>query len=79
MKDGVVDCIATFHKPHNWDEKVKELQYAEFGIAGMEVAWQMLIKANLISMRHLKSQRISKILGKKLSTSSKVYKEFLFK
>lgn len=45
LKDGWIDAIATHHKPHNWDEKVKELEYAAQGMACMETAWPMLLQA----------------------------------
>lgn len=45
LEDGVIDAIAIHHKPHNWDEKVKEFEYAKSGMASLEVAWPMLVKA----------------------------------
>jgi dihydroorotase len=36
--DGTLDCIATDHAPHTEDEKDRELDYAPFGIIGLETA-----------------------------------------
>ncbi|OJV53641.1 MAG: hypothetical protein BGO31_01910 [Bacteroidetes bacterium 43-16] len=45
LEDGTIDCIAVHHKPQDWDAKVKEFEYASSGMASMEVAWPMLLKA----------------------------------
>lgn len=45
LEDGTIDCIAVHHKPQDWDAKVKEFEYATSGMAAMEVAWPMLLKA----------------------------------
>lgn len=42
---GIVDAITTHHKPHSWDEKVKEFEYAAAGMACIETAWPMLLHA----------------------------------
>lgn len=47
LKSGIIDCIATHHKPHDWDEKVKELEYAKSGMAVLDIAWPMLLQANI--------------------------------
>jgi dihydroorotase len=33
VKDGTIDCIASHHRPQDWDAKVKEFEYALEGIA----------------------------------------------
>ena len=45
LKDGVVDCIATHHRPQDWDAKTKEFEYAGWGVNVQETCWSMLIKA----------------------------------
>lgn len=45
VRNGTIDAIATHHKPHSWDEKVKEFEYASSGMAAMETAWPMLLQA----------------------------------
>ncbi|HET8574530.1 MAG TPA: dihydroorotase [Edaphocola sp.] len=45
LKDGVVDCIATHHRPQDWDAKTKEFEYAGWGANVQETCWSMLIKA----------------------------------
>ncbi len=36
VKDGTIDCIASHHRPQDWDAKVKEFEYALEGIAMQE-------------------------------------------
>ena len=42
LLDGTIDCIATHHRPQDWDAKVKEFEYAANGIALQEVAFSVL-------------------------------------
>lgn len=41
--DGTIDCIATDHAPHHFDEKEQEYNYAPFGISGLETALGLTI------------------------------------
>ena len=45
VKDGVVDCLATDHAPHLKSEKELEFLTAPFGIASLECALSLYVKA----------------------------------
>lgn len=45
LTDGTIDCIATHHRPQDWDAKVKEFEYAEAGMIGQETCLPMLVAA----------------------------------
>ncbi len=38
LKDGTIAAIATDHAPHTDDDKLKEFDYAPFGVVGLETA-----------------------------------------
>jgi dihydroorotase len=39
LKEGVIDCIASDHAPHAYDEKEAAFDDAPFGIVGLETAF----------------------------------------
>lgn len=43
LKSGVIDVIATDHAPHLMNEKMQEMEYAPFGIIGLETAVPLVI------------------------------------
>jgi dihydroorotase len=45
LMDGTVDCIATHHRPQDWDAKVKEFEYALPGIISQETCLAMMLEA----------------------------------
>jgi dihydroorotase len=38
VRDGTIDCVATDHAPHHYDEKEREFADAPNGIVGLETA-----------------------------------------
>jgi dihydroorotase len=43
LRSGVIDVIATDHAPHALFEKMQEMEYAPFGIIGLETAVPLII------------------------------------
>lgn len=43
LRDGTIDVIATDHAPHSRNEKMQEMEYAPFGIIGLETAVPLII------------------------------------
>lgn len=42
LKDGTIDCIASHHRPQDWDAKAKEFEYAGEGMNIQELAFPIL-------------------------------------
>jgi dihydroorotase len=45
LNDGTIDCIASHHRPQEWDAKAKEFEYAADGMNVQEIAFQILMEA----------------------------------
>lgn len=39
LKDGTIDCIASHHRPQEWDAKAKEFEYASEGMNIQEISF----------------------------------------
>ncbi len=44
LKDGTIDCIASHHRPQDWDAKVKEFEYAAYGMNIQELAFNITLE-----------------------------------
>ncbi len=42
LNDGTIDCIASHHRPQEWDAKAKEFEYAADGMAVQESTYNIL-------------------------------------
>ncbi len=45
LKDGIIDCIASHHRPQEWDAKEKEFEYAADGMNIQEIAFAIVWNA----------------------------------
>lgn len=45
LADGTIDCIASHHRPQDWDAKAKEFEYAGEGMAVQEIVFSLVMKA----------------------------------
>ena len=49
VRDGTIDCVATDHAPHHYDEKEREFPDAPNGIVGLETALAVVNTALVVS------------------------------
>lgn len=42
LKDGTIDCIASHHRPQEWDAKAKEFEYASDGMNVQELSFAIV-------------------------------------
>ena len=42
VAEGLVDCIAVHHLPHDVDHKIVEFEYAQFGMTGLETSFALV-------------------------------------
>ncbi len=48
---GIIDCIATDHAPHHYEEKEREFDDAAFGVVGLETSLGVSIKEMVVGGR----------------------------
>ncbi|MGH7606176.1 MAG: dihydroorotase, partial [Gemmatimonadales bacterium] len=57
LKEGVIDCIASDHAPHAYDEKEAAFDDAPFGIVGLETAFAIahteLVRGGVLTLPEL--------------------------
>jgi dihydroorotase len=51
LVEGVIDCIATDHAPHHYEDKDREFDDAPFGIVGLETAVGVCIRELVVTGR----------------------------
>ena len=58
--DGTIDCIASHHRPHEWDAKTKEFEYAADGMAVQELCYHILWST---LSKHINEERLTEMLA----------------
>ena len=62
VRDGSIDCIATDHAPHHYDEKHAEFDQAPFGVVGLETAVSVCLD-RLVHAGHVTLSRLVELLS----------------
>ena len=62
LADGTVDCVATDHAPHHFDEKLAEFDRAPFGVVGLETAVSICLH-RLVHPGHVSLSRLVGLLS----------------
>lgn len=60
LKDGTIDCIASHHRPQEWDAKAKEFEYASDGMNIQQIAFNIVWEA---LKDEVSLERIAEALG----------------
>lgn len=42
LLDGTIDCVASHHRPQDWDAKAREFEYAGYGMAVQEITYALV-------------------------------------
>lgn len=72
LKDGTIDCIASHHRPQEWDAKAKEFEYASDGMNVQELSFAIAHNATNDS---LKMEQIINALANNANTIFGLKKE----
>ncbi len=51
LVEGVIDCIATDHAPHHYEDKEREFDDAPFGVVGLETALGVCVRELVVTGR----------------------------
>jgi dihydroorotase len=62
LKDGTIDCIASHHRPQDWDAKEKEFEYAADGMNIQEIAYNIALE---VVEKHAGIERLVEALSTK--------------
>ena len=62
VRDGTIDCIATDHAPHHYDEKHAEFDSAPFGVIGLETAVSVCLD-RLVHPGHVTLVRLVELMS----------------
>ena len=62
LADGTIDCVATDHAPHHFDEKLAEFDRAPFGVVGLETAVSVCLD-RLVHAGHVSLGRLVGLLS----------------